>query len=123
MCEDRPWAWRQQQQQPAGRPRAPLLLRPLQEWAGGEAEAEEEQGFRIGGSTAGTPAKAGLEVVHVLHGLGPPSELEDGGAGVAPHPGGGGPRAQGGFVAAARAEHQTEAGLFRRLLLSRGAPG
>ena len=50
-------------------------------------------------------------------GLGPPAQLEDGSAGVAPHPGG-----QGAFAAAAKAEHTSEADLFRRMLLGRGAP-
>lgn len=77
------------------------------------AGEEEEQGFRIGGG--GERAKAGLEVVHVLHGLGPPAQLEDGSAGVAPHP-------SANFAAAAKAEHTSEADLFKRLLLSRGSP-
>ena len=51
----------------------------------------------------------------MLHGLGPPAQLEDGSAGVAPHP-------TSGFAAAAKAEHSSEADLFKRLLLSRGAP-
>jgi hypothetical protein len=82
---------------------------------GSQAGEEEEPGFRIAGGS--TTAKAGLEVVHLLHGLGPPAQLDDGTPGVAPHPGGGGS----GFAAATRAEHQGEAGLFRRLLLSRDA--
>lgn len=88
--------------------------------SGGEEEAQEaEPGFRIAGGKTGTTAKSGLEVVHVLHGLGPPSQLEDGSAGVAPHPGS---KQQGAdkFAAAARAEHHTEADAFRHLLLSRG---
>jgi YLP motif-containing protein 1 len=96
-----------------------------QEAAGrsGDQAAEEEPAFRIGGAAAGAPAKAGLEVVHLLHGLGPPAELEDGTPGVAPHPGSTPQRGRGGFAAAARAEHQTEADLFRRLLLSRTGGG
>ena len=86
-----------------------------------EQSAAEEPGFRIGGPSAGTPAKSGLEVVHLLHGLGPPPELEHGSSGVVPHPGAGGRQAgPGGFAAAAKAEHSTEADLLRRLLLSRG---
>jgi hypothetical protein len=92
---------------------------------GGGGAGEDGGGFRIGGAAAGTLAKSGLEVVHLVHGLGPPRELEDGSAGVAAHPsgssgGGDGSKAGGRFAAAARAEHHTEAGLFRRLLLSRG---
>lgn len=93
---------------------ARLLGTSLQEQSG-EEEAEAEQGFRIGGG-ATTTAKGGLEQVHLVHGLGPPAQLEDGTAGVAPHPGMGGS----GFAAAARAEHHSEADLFKRLLLSRG---
>jgi hypothetical protein len=89
--------------------------RCLQEQADGGGE--EEGGFRIAGG--GASAKGGLELVHLVHGLGPPAELDDGSSGVAPQPGGGA-RAAGGFAAAARAEHTTEADLFRRLLLSRG---
>lgn len=54
-------------------------------------------------------------MVHVLHGLGPPAQLDDGSAGVAPHP-------TGTFAAAAKAEHSSEADMFKRLLLSRGGP-
>ena len=63
-----------------------------------------------------TPTPSGLEVVHLVHGLGPPAQLEDVTPGVAAHPG-----APPGFAAAARAEHAGEASLFRRMLLGRGA--
>jgi hypothetical protein len=78
---------------------------------GGTADEEEQQGFRIGGATAGTRAKRGLELVHLVEGLGPGKDDDGGGPGHGK---------SGGFAAAARAEHATEATLFRRLLLSRG---
>lgn len=95
----------------------PALCCPRRPQAPGAVaeEDEAERGFRIAGGA--TTAKAGLETVHLVHGLGPPQRLQDGSAGVAPHPAGSG---GGGFAAAARAEHHGEADLFRRLLLSRG---
>lgn len=95
-------------------PRRTPTYPPMQERGAGD---DEEAGFRIGGG--GERAKGGLEVVHVLQGLGPPAHLDDGSAGVAPHPGAPQPP---GFAAAAKAEHNREADAFKRLLLSRGAP-
>lgn len=93
--------------------RAPLSTPPScrQPQEAGDDGEGPAAGFRIGGG--GESAKGGLEFVHVLLGLGPPATLDDGSEGVAPHP-------SGGFAAAARAEHTSEADLFRQLLLSRG---
>lgn len=105
------WVAAQAQPHPDAPPPCPAIQAP----GAAEEEEEAERGFRIAGGA--TTAKAGLETVHLVHGLGPPERLEDGSAGVAPHPTGPG----GGFAAAARAEHHGEADLFRRLLLSRGS--
>lgn len=104
--------------------------RASQVWTGGGAAAAVLHGCAphsrllawvrawpvCGAQPAFHPSTLPAQVVHVLHGLGPPALLEDGTPGVMPHPG----AAPASFAAAAKAEHVTEAGAFRKLLLSRG---